>query len=137
MSIQGKFCFCSNEMQLCRIWRAKQKDILINNRNNLKPTTFRGPTPSAARKTRHSVNKYINSFYFIAHGSHGYYTDALNETVVPSSAPPTINCGSLLEATVAKCRPYYRSLAIILQNRLIPSLIHYPALCFQASLSEC
>ena len=24
LSIQGKFCFCSNEMQLCRIWRAKQ-----------------------------------------------------------------------------------------------------------------
>jgi hypothetical protein len=23
-SIQGGFCFCSNEMQLCRIWRAKQ-----------------------------------------------------------------------------------------------------------------
>ena len=40
-------------------------------------------------------------------------------------------------ATFAKCRPYYRSLVIILQNRLIPSLIHYPPLCFQASLSEC
>jgi hypothetical protein len=24
LSIQGRFCFCSNEMQLCRIWRAKQ-----------------------------------------------------------------------------------------------------------------
>ena len=36
----------------------------------------------------------------------------------------------------AKCRPYYRSLAIILQIRLIPSLIHYPSLCFQASLNE-
>ena len=23
-SIEGRFCFCSNEMQLCRIWRAKQ-----------------------------------------------------------------------------------------------------------------
>ena len=24
LSIQGRFCFCSNEMQQCRIWRAKQ-----------------------------------------------------------------------------------------------------------------
>ena len=40
-------------------------------------------------------------------------------------------CGSPIDWS------YYRSLAIILQNRLIPSLIHYPALCFQASLSEC
>ena len=26
LSIQGLFCFCSNEMQLRRIWRAKQNN---------------------------------------------------------------------------------------------------------------
>ena len=65
--------------------------------------------------------------------------------VVPSDTALAINTttqyASLIAnspvATFAKCRPYYRSLAIILQIRLIPSLIHYPSLCFQASLSEC
>ena len=32
LSIQGRFCFCSNEMQLCRIWRAKQKNHHFNNK---------------------------------------------------------------------------------------------------------
>ena len=34
---QGFFCFCSDEMQQCRIWRAKQKGGLIDdNRDNLR-----------------------------------------------------------------------------------------------------
>ena len=36
------------------------KNYLNQQPKQLVPTTFRGPTPSAARKTKHGVNKYIN-----------------------------------------------------------------------------
>ena len=36
MSIQHNFCFCSNEMQQSRIWRAKQ-----NERNNYQNKNYR------------------------------------------------------------------------------------------------
>ena len=42
---------------------SRQKNIKINNFNNFEPTTFRGPTPSAAKETKHGVNKYINSIF--------------------------------------------------------------------------
>ena len=37
------------------------KNYLNQQHKQLNPTTFRGPTPSAARKkTMHGVNRYIN-----------------------------------------------------------------------------
>ena len=36
------------------------REYLNQQHQQLVSTTFRGPTPSAARKTKHSVNRYIN-----------------------------------------------------------------------------
>ena len=41
MTIRGiYFCFCSNEMQLRRIWRAKQNEYLLQQLKQLNPTTI-------------------------------------------------------------------------------------------------
>jgi hypothetical protein len=42
------------------------KNYLNQQHKQLNSTTFRGPTPSAARKkTMHGVNRYINPFFYI------------------------------------------------------------------------
>ena len=60
MSIQHNFCFCSNEMQQSRIWRAKQ-----NERNNYQNKNYRKlnqnyPKLFIERQIELIKQKYIN-----------------------------------------------------------------------------
>ena len=56
MSIRGLICFCSNEMQLRRIWRAKQKGGFIDDNVDNIPLES---TPSSGTGTNISTIKAI------------------------------------------------------------------------------
>ena len=47
-----EFCFCSNEMQQCRIWRAKQNEDLKNNNIAIDPEKVQPSTQSAIQRVK-------------------------------------------------------------------------------------
>ena len=47
-----EFCFCSNEMQQCRIWRAKQNEDLKNDNIAIDPEKVQPSTQSAIQSVK-------------------------------------------------------------------------------------